>query len=449
MNAMYGILNDNFGYTMLFDEIARLGKYADFISMIYSLSDGTDKKRLGKDSKVIPPRTWATSIVFTGEFSLLKYAAKADGLQMRVISFPNVQWTKSAEQAHDVSAFSKKYAGLPVMEFAKYLYMQDCNAILDEYGNKISSLTSEIPLKPCYRERIAKSVAVLILTSELAEKAFDITFSQDKIKSLVLNNIAMSNKESEARIAYDYVVNLCEINASKFPKYSTNPDELTKRQYDCWGSIKNRHIYYNSEGKKNVVDLLIIREPIFKKWLKDGEFSEDNVLAEWKKNGVLYHTKADHYYNVVSVQVGRPKTKCIRLVLNSEAYGETKLLETNVRFSERFFIYFIEKCYKEYAKGYCVEKEMVEAVRKTIDAMYDDSIDVSLQGEIIKNCFRVIVDFPKIQNYLYGEEHRKLASKVKVDFQNYIDNCKEMGGLEQLQMKEMDPPSKDDLDDQL
>lgn len=452
VNALYGILNDNYGYTMLFDEIARLGKYADFTSMIYSLSDGTDKNRLGKSSKVIPPRTWATSIVFTGEFSLLKYAAKADGLQMRVISFPNVQWTQSAEQAHAVSAFSKKYAGLPVMEFARYLYKLDPNAVLAEYEQKISSLTNEIPIKPCYKERMAKSVAMLMMTSELSAKAFDVTFSHDKIKSLVLENIAMSNKESEARIAYDFVLNQCEINASKFPKFSSDPDDLTKRLYDCWGSIQNRQIHSDMENKKVVTDLLIIREPIFKRWLKDGDFSEDNVLSEWKKNGVLYSTKPDHYYNVVSVQKGRPKTKCIRIVLNNEAYGETKLLETNVKFSERLFIYFIEKCYKEYAGGYCVEKEMADAVRKSIDMMYEGSMDTRLQAEIIQHCFKMSVDFPLIQSYLFGAEHKKWQEKNKAEFEKYVANYEpeaREGEYEQIKMKGMEPPSEDDLDDRL
>lgn len=47
-NALYGILNNNFGYPMLFDETGRFGRYHNYMEMIYALADGTDKARMTK-----------------------------------------------------------------------------------------------------------------------------------------------------------------------------------------------------------------------------------------------------------------------------------------------------------------------------------------------------------------------------------------------------------------
>lgn len=69
INALYGVLDNNFGFPILFDEISRLGK-ANMDSMAYSIADGTDKARMNGDGEVKPPKRWATTVIFTGKHRL-------------------------------------------------------------------------------------------------------------------------------------------------------------------------------------------------------------------------------------------------------------------------------------------------------------------------------------------------------------------------------------------
>lgn len=66
-NTLYGILNDNFGYPILFDETGRFGKFHNYMEMIYALADGTDKARMTKNGTISTVKHWAASVLFTGE----------------------------------------------------------------------------------------------------------------------------------------------------------------------------------------------------------------------------------------------------------------------------------------------------------------------------------------------------------------------------------------------
>lgn len=79
-------------------------------------------------------------------------------------------------------------------------------------------------------------------------------------------------------------------------------------------------------------------------------------------------------------------------------------------------------------------------------------MDTRLQAEIIQHCFKMSVDFPLIQSYLFGAEHKKWQEKNKAEFEKYVANYEpeaREGEYEQIKMKGMEPPSEDDLDDRL
>lgn len=166
-NALYGILNDNFGYPMLFDETGRFGKFHNYMEMIYALADGTDKARMTKNGAISTVKHWSTSILFTGEAPMLDKADKADGLIVRVIPLSNVKWTENKSQAHNVDAFSCKYAGLPIQKLARYICSQSSEEIAALYKYDIDLLADKIPVKEEFRDRIAKFVALLSLTTTL------------------------------------------------------------------------------------------------------------------------------------------------------------------------------------------------------------------------------------------------------------------------------------------
>lgn len=411
VNALYGVLNNNYGYPMLFDEIARLGRYADYSGMVYAISDGTDKSRMSSDSKVKPPKHWATSVIFTGEFSLLSNASNADGLIMRVIPFNNVKWTNSAEQAHQIEAFSGKYAGLPILHFAKYLLELIPDGVISLYFSHVSSLTKRIPMPSCYQERLAKSVAVMAITAEMAEKALKVKMQVNSIIDFVLDSLRHNVPLSEAQKAFEYVSSMWIMNKSKFAE--VNGDGSKDKINDCWGNYRSSYIHKNKHGESVESELLTITEVRFKEWMLSGKFSTENVLIEWRDKGVIYCTKPDRFFDIVSVQPKSGRAKCIRIILNNGVYPVTSASSELIEFSKLFCKELLEKEYEKYTYNTMVEPGMKQAVQRTVKYLTEESIDKAFGQQIITDCFKLTVDFPKIQSYLYGSKLAEWQKKLE------------------------------------
>lgn len=433
-NALYGLLNNNFGYPMLFDETARFNKKLNYSEMIYSLADGTDKTRMKASRKVSPPQHWATTIIFTGEFSLLSRADKADGLLVRVVPFNNVKWTRDKDQAHHVEMFSAKYAGLPIQELAKYLHVLSPKKIIDIYKSEITALTSKIPLDQDYQERVAKSVAVLTTTAKLAAEALKIKFHENEILGFFLDNIKGSIPENEAKCAFDYITNKCCENLSKFPDYQVTHDKsnYAVAKKDCWGSIRRN--YSRKDGTSEfITDLLFIVKDKFIQWMTEGGFTNvENILREWRDLRVLSPLKSDRFYSDVRLQNSAPKTKCICIDMNNGIYPVDFPKKDTEKISEIFCKQVLEAGYKKYASD---DKYagMLAAVKKTIVKLSEENLEAGLSEEIIKNCFKVDIDFSRIQSYLYGEEHDDWEKNKKTEDKNNALHDDDQGEQERLE----------------
>lgn len=434
LNALYGQLADNFGYTILLDETARLGDNFDFTGMIYAVADGTDKARMQRNRETPPPKRWATTIIFTGEFPLLSKAKKAEGLSVRVIPFNNVKWTADQGQAHQVEEFSYKYAGLPLWELAKHIISIDSKGIIDLYKSEVQALTSRIPIDPCYQERVAKSIAVFTVTAKLAANALNIKFHENEILDFFLENLKGGISENESRSAFDFITNKCYENLSKFPDYQTTHDKsnYTVAKKDCWGSI--RRDYSRKDGKSEPnTDLLIIVKDKFIQWMNEGGFTNvENILREWKSLGVILTQKSDHYYSYVVLQNGNPKTSCIRIILNNNAYSVDFHKKGTEKFSDIFCKQVLEAGYKKYASD---DKYagLLEAVKKTIVRLSEENLEAGFSEEIIKNCIKIDIDFPCIQSYLYGEKHDEWEKKKKTEDKNNALHDDDQGEQERLE----------------
>ncbi len=335
VNALYTKLNDNYGYTILFDETRRLGTKADIAGLIYSVSEGTDKSRMCGNNQVKPPNHWATVVIFTGESELAPSKERADGLMVRVVSFNNVQWTKSAKQAAQVRAFSEKYAGLPIMALAHYLQKKSPDEIVAMYNDEVSSLTSKIPLQPCYQERMVKAVAALSVTPKLAKDALKIDLDINEILKFVLENVSGNSRECEAESAFHYVLNMYHQNASKFgdepiPIADASRANIGTRR-STWGFMKYKYFYNQVRGKKTSkmkssksvgACELVITKNTFEDWMETGGYvNVRNILREWKNKGVLKQQKSEHYYCDYKLFTSGSKTKCICLLINNGVYG--------------------------------------------------------------------------------------------------------------------------------
>ncbi|MEC0969633.1 DUF927 domain-containing protein [Bacillus altitudinis] len=119
-NAMARKLASNHGVLTVLDEATmNMMDSQNLSSFIYELAQNSEKSRLNKDSELKETQTWNTTIVSTGESSILSKANNNEGLRVRLFEFSVDKWTKSAENAENLKKGLLKNYGHIVPEIAK------------------------------------------------------------------------------------------------------------------------------------------------------------------------------------------------------------------------------------------------------------------------------------------------------------------------------------------
>lgn len=118
-NAILNSLNGNLGFPVVIDELSLL-KTRDASSLVYAFSWGEDKNRLNGDSQQIKTNSFKTTVISTGECSLLNKCTSANtGIRVRIIELSNVQWTTSAEHSNRIKKGCLDYYGTAIYKMAQ------------------------------------------------------------------------------------------------------------------------------------------------------------------------------------------------------------------------------------------------------------------------------------------------------------------------------------------
>ena len=166
----------NMGAVIIFNELGKFdGK--DLTKIVYNLSEGTDKVRLDPKMTSYTSESYATSIISSGEISLLsRCTSKATGLQVRVLEISD-QLTDNAEQSRIIKAVCRKHNGQAAQVFAQYILDNgDRRLVLPIYKKYCSSLPSLLPCTSTSARFIEKFPALIMTTAELASDALGLSF---------------------------------------------------------------------------------------------------------------------------------------------------------------------------------------------------------------------------------------------------------------------------------
>lgn len=101
-------------------------------------------KIMNKEGQIKDSGKWLTTILSTGEASLLSKANQNIGLKVRLTELSNVNWTKNADHANRIKA-----------------------GVLENYGHAAP--------------RIATKLGVLMATAEITEEALELGLNIDAI----------------------------------------------------------------------------------------------------------------------------------------------------------------------------------------------------------------------------------------------------------------------------
>ncbi len=302
-NAMVGMIAGNYGVPLVFDEssMTRMGENS-LSSFIYEIAQNRDKARLDKEANLRETNTWATTIISTGEHSIIDKAKANEGLRMRLFEFMNTEWTKDADNSNNLKEVLMHNYGLAGLKFIKHIQeigVTEVISIWEEYKNYISEKMPDSK----YQDRVSSKFAMVLTAGKIANESMELGLSIEKIADMLVEQEMKSMSEREmAPKFYQQLKYQLIINKKNF---KINKDRFASTQ-EIWGKIEIRN------GKS----YCYILPPIFDKQVKELGYSDSKILLnELKKMDVLQRDKNKH------------KTK--KAIYNKDEIEQrTKLLET-------------------------------------------------------------------------------------------------------------------------
>lgn len=283
-NALTHMLANNNGVPIVCDETS-ISQFntQKLVNVLYTWAKNIEKSRLNKNSELRTRSEWATTIITTGESSLVDKINQNEGIRARLFELRNLQWTKSANQSNElVHALSTNY-GHGVGFFVKALTEISSSQFEKMWNSEIDVITQKMPQSK-FTNRIGKKFAIITLTANLLNRVFEFQLNVEEITKLLL----LQEKESleERCIGQKVQEDLAEwltINESKF--YVEKRNTLVS---EVWGRID-----INRREEKTVVYILPEK---FKAFLNKYHYTDQLiVLRELKALGRLIAEKEKYY----------------------------------------------------------------------------------------------------------------------------------------------------------
>lgn len=280
-NALTNLMSNNNGVPLVCDEtsLSFMGTQK-LVTVLYTWAKNVSKLRLDKNSNPKPRSKWATSIITTGEGSVIDQVNQNEGIRSRVFEFKNIQWTKSAAHSNSlVKEFSQNY-GHGVEPFIKTLLGYSKRDISNMLEKETKQMESCLP-KSKFQNRIGKKFALIILTAKYLNETFGFDLNIEDIRSLL---IQQEEESIEERVIGPKVVEQLKewlvMNQKHFVLNKVQPAESQQ----IWGRI--------DVFKPNNKTVAYILPSAFEQMLKQYQYSDKSVvLRELNQMNVLVKEK--------------------------------------------------------------------------------------------------------------------------------------------------------------
>lgn len=305
-NAILGSVVGNFGFPIAFDEASAIN-LRDFSKIVYNLCSGKEKARLNQDYNLVSQRGFRTTILSTGEKSLLANCNGNGGLNVRVIEVDNVQLTQSAEEAEEIKDICQYNSGIALDIFSDYL--------MDKLNNKPNFFDKILKIHRNYREqfmqkcqqnqftsRLAKKYALFMLTAKLAKSALKIEIDLDALFDFIVSIDEANNNTYSRDLADEFMEKLLSLIAKDSSKF-------TKTTHPSVGSKIYGRLEY-SKGK--ALNKIIIPAEDFKYIVRHlFKFEDAGVIATaLKAKGLLLPEDDKHDTRKMVVNAASGAVRC-------------------------------------------------------------------------------------------------------------------------------------------
>lgn len=300
-NALSKLFAKNNGMPMVCDEtsLTTMGT-KKLVNVIYSWAQNIEKAKLNRNSKQRDRATWATSIITTGEGSLIDQVNQNEGIRARVFEFQNIQWTNDATQAKAIKKSLSNNYGYATEIFVKNLLGYTKSFVQKSWENETEQMSLILPNSK-FNDRISQKFALIIMAAKLINQSFNINLDIESIRELL---VQQENDSLEERLigpkAHEMIREWLLKNQKHFYiNKDGNPDSQT-----IWGRI-------DIDKKDKKMQAYILPNE-FKKMLVENGFSDVKVvLRELDAMGVLIKEKdsKQNKYHTRRVIKGEENTK--------------------------------------------------------------------------------------------------------------------------------------------
>ncbi|MBT2289505.1 DUF927 domain-containing protein [Paenibacillus albidus] len=274
-NAVLAQLRDIQGLPVAFDEASMLeGEYGN---LVYQLASGKDKSRLDNEGALRRSGQWSGSIISNGERSLSSSSSKNAGSQIRITELSNIPWTQSAENANRLKEGLLKHHGHAGPRFVEYLLTQGLDQLDMRRRSWSKHIEAQFSVADTFTQRLSDKIAILLMTAELANEAFNWGLDVQAMSSLLISATAQTSGNRDiGKHAYQYLMEGIHMHENHF-----YVDDVPPSIEPVWG----KWIVENQSLKE-----IYIFPTVFQSLMKQGGFENPSTILQlWKDENLIDH----------------------------------------------------------------------------------------------------------------------------------------------------------------
>lgn len=285
-------LANNNGVLFTLNEFGSVMDKKDLTELVYNIAEGTGRDRMYNKNPTID--TWNTFVLSCGETSLFDVLDRNKGLYARVIEFPNIQITTSAEHADKIKETANSTYGAIGLAFVNFI-VDNQEFVVSKYREHSHRIRNLISTFSSISSRVANYIAVIYLAAEIAQDVL---------------GLKINCKDVEAMLIEYHEKTLIE-----YPSWVVNHEKLMSYVLANRASFVNSSYITNAQGYEEK-DKILFMEVSFKDICKKLDIDRTTFLEELKAHGVL-DCLPDRYYKRKVVNGTSSKFYCIYKALNA------------------------------------------------------------------------------------------------------------------------------------
>ncbi len=290
-NYKISVLKQNFGFPVVFDELSKSTE-SNLSEFCYNIANGREKGRLSSNSVRTDTNNWCTTILSTGEASLLARCNRNNGLLVRVIELQLDDITESANYAENLKNGILGNYGFANLILAEYI-LKNTESVLEFYRIWRDRLTSNLGISNPIVARLSKKIAVIMLTAEISSHVLELDFDIDGIEQIFIEAVksqCIDNAFDSSEKLIQFILEDLAANPEHYQEIKTNSpfSEISRNRIAVIKSIKPIAINEDEECEKEINFF----PNGFERLIKSGGFTDVNMcLNDLKKRHYLYTEK--------------------------------------------------------------------------------------------------------------------------------------------------------------